>query len=186
MEESERSCWEVQSQEDKSGTSQGSMEGAGWWGSSSVLTSGASDASGKPALCPFTADPEYSAAFLNLLRGRNSQFLQGLVLLAKRVAEGRTHRNYSECSTHNSSANSNKPKGLYKTRLVLWPTLGVRESPYPYPITGSTGNQPWDQLCALCASKVSPEPQRPEVWEDDPGVMWCCCSLLCTEALAKS
>lgn len=149
MEETERSCWEVQSHEDKSGSSQGSKERAGWWGSSSVLTSVAFSLLRKLALCPLRADPVYSAALMSLLRGRKSQLLQGLVLLAKRKA-GDIEIIWSATHTY-SSPNNNKRQELYKTTWLSDPRLlGDRESPYP--VVGSTGNPPWEQLCTLCTS----------------------------------
>lgn len=91
--------------------------------------------------------------------------LQGLVLLAKRKAG---HIEIILSATHTySSPNNNKRQELYKTTWLSDPRLlGDRESPYP--VVGSTGNQPWEQLYLVYIIS-HPEPRGPaqtdgEVW----------------------
>lgn len=131
------------------------------------------------ALCPFPAGPEYSAVFLSLLKGRKSQFLQGLVLLAKRVVEGRTHRIYSECSTH-----------TFLTHQLRNPKDCSRQGWFSDPHLGS-GNQhilpqaalaiSHESSCVPCVhqkSALSPRDlhkQKCEVWEE---WSWCDVMLL--------
>lgn len=117
---------------------------------------------------------------LSLLRGRKSQFLQGLVLLAKRVAEDRTQKLLWELHTHIPHPTVKNPKNCtYSLSHACWETGNlcilsqvncqstIRATVYLVCIL----SQPW-------APKVCTNRRRSMKCErSHPGVMRCCCGL---------